>query len=736
LRLYSESNAEPSNLSTKNDADLRRNCYIFPSATCAACLLALAIFFRDFLDSGFNLIAGNLGDNRLCIAIIEHWRAVLYGQAFFTSPNFYWPQLGVLGYSEAFFLHALPYLVGRAAGLDPYLAFELTLILFKAVGFFSMLWLLRSFIGVSRSVALVGSALFTLSNLYFISVGHSQLVAVVFVPLLIGIGCTAWRMYSKEQTVSGCIYGALFGALLALILYTSYYIGWFTTLAGGIAILSACAYEVVRKRSFSSLNIWIRAAVERGSIFATAALAFEITVLPFVMTYLPALQQTGGRSFEECLLYSAQPIDVVNIGSLNWIWGGLLDTIRARSGYTPMIPSESQRGWPPLTLGLLAAGLLLGFLRAKGRNRPGSEKNKSHFLSPVLGATFIVGWALSIKVHEHSLWWLIFKFVPGGSAIRVPARFNFVLNILVVVVVCLVLDQLYRGKRHSMTISFWVVSAFLLLEQTNTVPTHHINRDSEHAIFGRVHRPPSACTSFFLASPATPERPPYADQIDAMLIARINNLPTVNGYSGWSPPGWNLAGLDRDYLAHVRRWVQSRGIAAGICGLDLRDGNWSPGIPASTAYLPGSEIDFHSGGNARQYETEGWGKAEDIGTWTLDKRSVLELPLRATPSTDLVLTLRAHPFMPPQRPAYKEILQVNERNVAEWTIAGPQSVTEEHVRLPLFAIRSHVIRIELLDSDPRSPAELKFSTDARKLGLLVESLKLEPVPASNARSKR
>jgi hypothetical protein len=62
---------------------------------------------------------------------------------------------------------------------------------FKAIGFFSMLWLLRSVAGISRQVALVGSVLFTLSNLYFVSMQHSQLSTVVFTPLLAALACSA-----------------------------------------------------------------------------------------------------------------------------------------------------------------------------------------------------------------------------------------------------------------------------------------------------------------------------------------------------------------------------------------------------------------------------------------------------------------------------------------------------------------------------------------------------------------
>ncbi|MDQ2841721.1 MAG: hypothetical protein M3Y72_11910, partial [Acidobacteriota bacterium] len=466
------------------------------------CLLTLAIFFREFLDSGFNLIAGNPGDNRFVIAILEHWRAVSHGRAFFTSPNFFWPQQGVLGYSESFFLLALPYIAGRAAGMDPYLAFELVLILFKAVGFFSMLWLLRSFIGVSRSAALVGSALFALSNLYFISVGHGHLMTVVFVPLLVALACAGWRAYGRQKIVAYA-YGGSFGLLLALVLFTSFYIGWFAILAGGVAIVSALLGGIFRARTLSPLREWIRATVDRGPMLAAAALVFSVALIPFLITYLPTLKQTGGRNFQQDLIYTAQPLDVINIGQGNWIWGRSLEALMVRLGHAPMVAAEVQMGWSPLTLGLVAVGILLGFGGWSLRRSTGPTQSRRRFPIAVLSASFITCWVLSLKIGERSLWWLIFEFIPGGSAIRVPARFNLVLNVFVMLIACLVLEELKKRAGRSQSVVFWGLSLFLIAEQINTAPGHLIRRHSENAILGRAHRPPATCASFFLAQPVT-----------------------------------------------------------------------------------------------------------------------------------------------------------------------------------------------------------------------------------------
>jgi hypothetical protein len=266
------------------------------------CLLTLIIYFRDFFQSGFDSIAGDTSDNRFVIAILEHWRAVFHGLVPFTSPNFFWPERGVLGYSESLFLFSLPYAIARSGGFDPYLAFEIALIVFKAAGFFSMLWLLRSVMGLSRPVALMGSVLFTLSNLYYVSAGHSQLVTVAFTPLIVALACAAWRAYGNGRLPVAHAHGVACGILTALVLFTCFYIGWFTILTAVVCIAIATLIQIVRQRSFTPVSGWLQAAFARRRLFGIAALVFAVAILPFLFTYVPTLKNTGGRSPRTCLM--------------------------------------------------------------------------------------------------------------------------------------------------------------------------------------------------------------------------------------------------------------------------------------------------------------------------------------------------------------------------------------------------------------------------------------------------
>ena len=76
---------------------------------------------------------------------------------------------------------------------------------------------------------------------------------------------------------------------------------------------------------------------------------------------------------------------------------------------------------------------------------------------------------------------------------------------------------------------------------------------------------------------------------DAMFVALREGLPTLNGYSAWGPPGWDLANPQgRDYRDRVRDWIQHNRLTE-VCELDIearrtgargspreRSGAWGP----------------------------------------------------------------------------------------------------------------------------------------------------------------
>jgi hypothetical protein len=697
---------------------------LFALATILTCAAVLGVFFRDFFASHFNLIAGDIGDNRFCIAIFEHWRAVAQGRAGMTSPNFFWPQPHVLGYSEAMFLLALPYSMARSLGLDRYISFELTLLVIKTLGFVGMLWLLVSFVKLSKPVALIGAVLFTMSNAYYVSVGHAHLMIVALVPLLCALALAYWREQKMDRTVRALLCVSAAAILLGALFFTSFYIAWFTALVGATLTVSVFAIRFRQDRRWPT-GAELAKSVSVHWIGLVLGIAFfALTMVPFIITYLPTLKQTGGRSFQELLVFSPQPIDVINVGPSNWVWGKVFAStfiqLRRRFG-----AAEMESGWPILTLLIFAVATIIACWRCtRGKRESEMAGRVQENLLAGMGITVVMLWLVSIKVGGHSLWWLVLKFVPGGSAIRVPARLPLVLNILVVIVVAIALEQITNHRNSRLRYAYMALGAVMLVaDHFNVAATHQIRRDQENAILSRVKEAPRACRSFLATNPVSIARSGVL-QLDAMLVARELDLPTINGYSGWVPPEWRFGPFDVAYLGHARRWVISKGIEVGLCGCDLETGAWSR-INAWKAvrYELGEKIDFRSGGNAGDFEDQGWSVDEPGGTWTLGNRSALILDVEPVPSTDLVLEISAHAFAPPQRPQYTETLAVNTAVIAEWQITGPLIMTQ--IRIPRRLISSRVMRIEFGNSDPKSPADVGLSGDTRKIGLALESMRMQ-----------
>jgi hypothetical protein len=77
-----------------------------------------------------------------------------------------------------------------------------------------------------------------------------------------------------------------------------------------------------------------------------------------------------------------------------------------------------------------------------------------------------------------------------------------------------------------------------------------------------------------------PARPFWAVQVDAMLISQRLGLPTVNGYSGGTPPGWTTTDpFDPTYGASISRWLDAHGLRSVACALDLGARTWEPPTP-------------------------------------------------------------------------------------------------------------------------------------------------------------
>ena len=538
-------------------------------------------FFRFVVISGFDEIPGTIGDTRFLIYICEHWHKVFLGTASWLSPPFFYPIKGVLGYSDALFLYSLPFSFFRYLGLDLFTSFQLTVVLLPLVGYVGTVWLLRSTFQLSRGAAILGGMLFAFSSPLATSLAHAQLQSVVFVPYLVLLLCRWLRNLGESK---GRLSGLAFSALFPLLAYTSFYIAWyFATFA--FLVASLAVLWLVLTRQHETLSSWLRLASQNWLSIAGNVVVCLICSIPFLMTYLPVLKLFQGRPFQEVLPMLPMPVDLINVGFDNAVWGHALRWAVPGLQSRPLF-WELDKGVSPIVLVVfLGSGLLAWSQYRASRRLASSSEREGSFTTRIVVLCSIavcLVWLMMLRWGVVSPWWLVYKCIPGGSAVRSVYRFNIFLMLPVSLVVAYGTDQMTHVLGSSgisvrkLLLSLLVLA--MLAEQCNTFHRDILRKQSERTILQQVPAPPANCTAMVIMAQTTPYPGWWAPvQISSTLISQRFNIPTLNGLSGWIPKGWSLDNpSDPTYGDRAVSWAKEHNVLDGLCAYQMETRTWEP----------------------------------------------------------------------------------------------------------------------------------------------------------------
>ncbi|WP_135466413.1 hypothetical protein [Crenalkalicoccus roseus] len=536
------------------------------AALLAACALCVGLFFRGQIADGFTLLNGDRHDGVIALSIMEHWANVLRGRAAWDTTHYFHPVPATLGYNDGYLAFGLLFAGFRALGADPFLAGELVNMALRAIGFLGFHLAARRVLGLSFGWALLGAALFTLSNNLAIRASNVQLFSVSLVPLLAVLAHGALTALLRGRQGVLLLWGAGFLAWHALMLMTGYYMAWYAAFLGAALLLAwlAVAGAERRRRLLAAL---------RGALPALGALGALALLLnlPFLRLYLPKARETGMHDYAGMVAqYTLSPLDLIHVGERNLLWGWLVRALNA--AFRPDMPfwSEQMTGLPPLLL--LAFAAALAWLWRGGA----AEDDRTAFLRALAIAT-LATWALALRIGGASPWWLVYEFVPGARAARVVARYQV---FLVVPVIALALAFLAARARRWPGPALGLLAALLVAEQLNAYAPRFLDRPLELARLRSVPPAPAECRAFFVTAARTESR--FGEEVDniynhnteAMLIAEVLGLPTINGISTFNPPLWPESFPPRpEYFAAVRRYAAAHGLD-GLCGLDLQRWRW------------------------------------------------------------------------------------------------------------------------------------------------------------------
>jgi hypothetical protein len=184
---------------------------------------------------------------------------------------------------------------------------------------------------------------------------------------------------------------------------------------------------------------------------------------------------------------------------------------------------------------------------------------------------------LSVKFGDFSMWRLIWE-IPGASGIRAIGRIALFSSSLAMVSVALSVNELISRQRHNSlsfkTIAISLTVMAILIEQVNVKRSYLIDVANESRFENSFSPPSFECEAFAVIG--TNDNAWYLYQLDAMRLAMVFDLPTVNGYSGMQPEGWNLfQPQSPDYEQYLSDWKTLMGYQDQICVINVDNGEWN-----------------------------------------------------------------------------------------------------------------------------------------------------------------
>lgn len=531
-------------------------------------------FFGSTIWSGFRIFPGAAGDATVIAFLHEHVFQSLLGRASLLNPQFYFPTSGVLGYTDAFLLDQIFYAPLRLAGVEELLAAQLTFMLLSMVGSGFFIALLVRFFGVRLWLAVIASAIFAFPHNLYMKTIHPQHFAIFFLPIVSYLLLTSlFAARSREATVGSAFSG---GLLLALTFATGYYMAWF------FVFFLMFALPVFVAMGWAPIIEFVRA--NRGRVLVVAAAAvigFGLGATVVAWIYLPALGALRSLTVQTYLMSAATFRDIVNVSDTNLLWGRLLRW----SGVIPVGRLQHTEVVLAATPLLVATAVAGGYFLLRARGRTDYERVAAAICVAIVFA-FAMVYALTISVRGvWSPFFLVQEIIPGAIAIRVGFRSQVVSGMFITAAFALVAEAYLRrgGSRMVSFGSFHIAARLLIvlggcillaLEQVDVQSLSNLDRVKENVLLAAVPPPPGECRVFAYYNDGS--RSLQAIHVDAMRISQRFGLPTVNGYSGGVPPGWDFGNVwEPNYLDKVRKWLRDNKVVGTPCYYDATKTSWS-----------------------------------------------------------------------------------------------------------------------------------------------------------------
>lgn len=528
----------------------------------------LIYLFRPFHSAFWDTGMGDWMDPYFINYLLEHWYQSLASFNDPASPPMYFPVGHTLGYSHALILY-VPFYVAMRLFVHPFPAYSLALAAVMETGIVCLYLLLRRRFQLPFLESLLLTVFFfTSPNVVNGGVSvWSQRASVFLIPPILYLGAISYGTADRYSRIGGAaLTGFLATSLFTHDFYTALFAAFFAALAipafarTSLFTTLVAFWRSLRGPERTALAVAVAASAWIGFVVLTGGLELRfagvriashnwrrpawlagLSLLVFLTLnrdqWLRAIPGWFDRWLRALSAGAA-------IGAMVFLWI-YLPTIRQNRSFPDadllnvLTARDPWHAYSSLgSFGLVSAlgiAAILPWSRATGRTRRAAAWSIAISLVVLL---------IPIRNGSLSLWMMVFRWLPGFSVIRDPTRIIYVYELAAVMAVAWLLTRLPRAA---------ALRAGVVIALATLIATGH-NRDTfdgyrPRADFHRWVEAPiavdPACRSFFIKGASSEYMSRSSHMwtlygIDAMFVSLRVSLPTLNGYSAWTPVDWNL----------------------------------------------------------------------------------------------------------------------------------------------------------------------------------------------------
>ncbi len=505
----------------------------------AIAVLGLIRSYQPTIASGFRLMQPDPGDSIFLNYVLEHGYRAIFRAGYpysYWSPGFFYPQTGVLSYSETL-AGTLPVYAGLRLFLRPDTAFQAWMIVMSLLSYVAFVYVGER-LAIHPILSSLCGFIYAFGMCRVDHLGHFQLAPAFPIPLAILV---TWRLLMAPKV----------GQIMALILLICYqllcsvYLGWFLALG----ILWIIGIGLTGRRFRGAL--WRSL---RGRFWVVGLTAFTaVWVMWFwLRPYRNVQKELGGRPWAEvsALIPTGGSWFTAPRSSVygSWLWHP---------------PQDSPFFWEhvlfpgivPVVL-FVAGGAFLASRRRAGVEEEGPARVLGLAVLGLVVTCLQASWATSQgRRVVVTLWRVVFDVVPGGEAIRVVGRVWTVVMPLALLCGAFGLSRMLRERVRENAMRGAVLGllvAFGIWEQgLKSLPTYD-KLEFRRAVDRVARQFEGHCQVGYVRVRAGENF--VIQQLVGMWAGLEAGIPVVNGYSGNRPEGYGEVWQERSQ-EEVERWM-------------------------------------------------------------------------------------------------------------------------------------------------------------------------------------